>query len=147
MNTRVVVIDTPRDVLSAILRRAAPAIIALIAGEAARSNRAGPDDVAAYTAWMNAASALALDAVAAEDTQRLRILASFAEIDVDSVRPVPPVARVGLLEIGLRLADAEVRQAVASRPDGADVHSEFRRFADELRAALKAAGAVPNGGR
>ena len=141
------VIETPRDVLSAIIRRAAPGIIARIAEEAARSNHAGPDQVAAYTMWMNAAANVAIDAIAADDPQRLRILAAFGEMQVDTIRPVPPVARVGLLEIGLRLAEDEVQRAVASRPDSVDVHLEFRRFGEELRAALKAAGAVPNGGR
>jgi len=33
----------------------------------------------------------------------------------------------------------------ASRPDVVEMDMELRRFAEELRSALRAAGAVPNG--
>ena len=140
------VIETPRDVLSAILRRAAPRIIGQIADEAARSVHA-PETVSAYVAWMNLVAPIALDAIAADEPQRARLLAEFAGVEVDSVRRVPPVARVGLLEIGIRLAHAEVEHESSSRPDAIEIQAEFRRFADQLRTALRAAGAVPNGGR
>lgn len=140
------VIETPRDILSAILRRAEPRIVGQIADEAARSVHA-PETVAAYRAWMDSVAPIALDAIAADDAQRARLLAEFGTVDVDSLRTVPPVARVGLLEIGIRLAHEEIERETASRPDALEVQAEFRRFAEQLRLALTAAGAVPNVGR
>lgn len=140
------IIQTPRDVLSAIIRRAAPGIIDRIAEEAARSSRARPEDVARYRDWMNAAAPIALDAIAVDDAQRAGLMTAFAEVQADAVPPVPPVARVGLLEIGIRLAHEVVAAETAQRADAVEVELEFRRFAEQLRAALRAVGAV-NGHR
>lgn len=143
------VIETPRDVLAAILRRAAPRIVAQIADEAARSVHT-PGAAAAYAAWMGSFAPITLDAVAADETERARLLAELGELDdldADHVPAVPPVARVGLLEIALRLAREEIERDTASRADAPEVLTEFRRFADQLRVALAAAGAVPNAGR
>lgn len=139
------VIETPRDVLSAVLRRAAPRIVAQIADEAARSVHA-PEVASTYAAWMSEVGGIVLDAVAADDLQRSRLLAEFGAVDAGAVLAVPPVARVGLLEIAVRLAHEEIARETATRSDALQIQAEFRRFADELRTALKAAGAVPDGG-
>lgn len=128
--------------LSVILRSAAPLIIERIVAEAARSSGAGSDDVRAYEALMRQLAPAILDAVAAGDDVRARTFGALATVDVDGMNRVPPVARVGLLEIGLRLARTEIEIASRGRPDGDGVVSELDVLAGQLRSALVALGAI-----
>jgi hypothetical protein len=138
LNTRVGVdIESARLVLSAILRRAAPAIISRVADEAATA--AGRPDVReAYVALMEACAPDALDAVGSNDRERARLLSSLATTDAAGAPPVPPLARAGLLEIGLRLAYDIVAREAAAHPDGGLIESEFIVLAHQMRDALAA---------
>lgn len=128
--------------LSVILRSAAPLIIERIVAEAARSSGAGSDDVRAYEALMRQLAPAILDAVAAGDDVRARTFEALATVDVDGMNRVPPVARVGLLEIGLRLARTEIDVASRGRPDGDSVLRELDVLAGQLRRALVSLGAI-----
>ncbi|HZP96993.1 MAG TPA: hypothetical protein VFC31_11720 [Candidatus Limnocylindria bacterium] len=74
-----------------------------VVDEAARSSGARQGDIRAYEALMRQLAPAMLDAIAARDDERARAFTALATADIDGMRSVPPVARVGLLEIGLRL--------------------------------------------
>ena len=86
-----------------------------------------------------------LDAVGADDPQRTRAFVALAITEVDGMRPVPPVARVGLLEIGIRLAHEHVLASVKGRPDAGSINAEFDVLADQMRSALVALGGMSRG--
>jgi hypothetical protein len=121
--------------LSAVLRRAAPSIITRVADEAATS--AGrPEMRPAYVAFMEACAPDVLDAVASNDRERTRLLATLATTDVADTPSVPPLARAGLVEIGLRLGYDVVAREAAAHPDGGLIESEFMVLAHQMRDAL-----------
>ena len=135
--------NSARVDLSIILRRASPDIIRALAEEAARSitvdGSTSGANVNDYEAWMNTRMRGALDAVAADDDQRARTLMSLAAADPGaSVRPIPLLARVGLLSIGLRLARAQTERATVGQADAAEIMREF----DLLDAALRSSYAA-----
>ncbi|OLC58131.1 MAG: hypothetical protein AUH85_01475 [Chloroflexi bacterium 13_1_40CM_4_68_4] len=136
----------PRVALSAILRPATPGIIKRVVDEAARSSGAHPDDIRAYEALMRDLAPAVLDAIADDDAQRTRTFVALAIHEVDGMRPVPPVARVGLLEIGIRLGREHVVAAVKGRPDAASISAEFETLAEQMRSALVALGGATRGG-
>jgi len=133
-------VDTARARLATLLRLAAPDIVRALAEEAARSVssetssvRSSPDE---YETWIARLLPRALDAVGAEDGERAQLLASLAQESGASVRVVPPVARVGLLSIGLRLARGHVERTLAGQPEAAAILREFDLFAAALRASV-----------
>jgi hypothetical protein len=130
--------EDPRFALSAILRAATPSMIRQIVEEAARSSGATPDDVRAYERVLHDKIPTVLDAVAANDEVRLRTFMALRETQTSGIRPVPPVARVGLLEIGIRLGSAEVTNAVKGRADAARIEQEFETLISQLRGAALA---------
>ena len=73
----------------------------------------------------------------ADDATRSRVLQALTLRELEDLRVplIPPVARVGLLEIGIRLGRAEVVAAAQGRTDGAAIIREFDTFATQLRAA------------
>ena len=81
-----------------------------------------------------------LDAIAANDEQRATTLAALAVAQAEGTLPVPsvpPVVRVGLLEIGIRLGREVVAAAAAGRADGAAITHEFEILAGQLRTATQ----------
>jgi hypothetical protein len=133
-------VDDPRLFLSAVLRAATPRIIARVVLEAMHSSGAGPEDGRAYEALMRSLAPEVLDAVAANDADRARAFAALGTREIDGMRAVPPVARVGLLEIGLRLAREEVAAAARGRPDRERIERELAVLSDQMRSALLALG-------
>jgi hypothetical protein len=132
--------DDPRFELSAILRPAAPGIIRRIVDEAARSSGAHADDVRAYEALMLEMTPPVLDLIAASDEQRATALAALAVGQAEGrlpVPPIPPVVRVGLLEIGIRLGREVVTAAVAGSAQGPAIAHEFEVLAGQLRTATQ----------
>ena len=130
----------PRLALSAILRPVTPGIIRNIVDEAARASGASPNDLRAYDAMMQAMTPAVLDVIAADDSARASLLASLAMQQAEGripVPPVPPVVRVGLLEIGIRLGRMEIAAATSARPDAKEIMREFEILADQLRMATK----------
>ena len=130
--------EDPRFALSAILRGATPRVLRLILDEAARSSGGTPDDVRAYERVLNEMTPPVLDAIAANDEARLRIFMGLREMQLSGVKPVPPVARVGLLEIGIRLGQVEVTNAVKGRADALRIEQEFETLCSQLRGAAAA---------
>lgn len=130
--------EDPRFALSAILRTATPVILRRVVDEAARSSAATPDDVRAYERLLRELTPTVLDAVAANDEVRLRTFMSLRDTQFSNVKPVPPVARVGLLEIGIRLGSNEVANAVKGRTDAARIEQEFEILVAQLRGAALA---------
>jgi hypothetical protein len=132
--------DDTRFALSAILRPATPGIITRIVEEAARSSGARADDVRAYEALMLEMTPPVLDVIAANDEQRATALAALAIGQAEGQLPapsIPPVVRVGLLEIGIRLGREVVTTAVAGRADGSAIAREFEVLAGQLRTATQ----------
>jgi hypothetical protein len=132
--------DDTRFALSAILRPATPGIIRRIVEEAARSSGARADEVRAYEAMMLEMTPPVLDLIAANDEERATALAALAVGQAEGRLPVPslpPVVRVGLLEIGIRLGREVVTTAVAGRADGAAIAREFEVLAGQLRTATQ----------
>ncbi len=131
--------------LSTLLRLGSPKIIRLLAEEAARAanaedapQRTGADEYEAYIARL---VPRALDAVGADDRERTAMLKSLAEANGGvAIRPVPPVARVGLLSIGLRVSREHVERTVAGSPEAAGILAEFDLFARDLRAVTAPLG-------
>ena len=130
--------EDPRFALSAVLRTAMPTIVRRIVEEAARSSGASPDDVRAYERVLLENIPPVLDAVAANDEIRLKTFMQMREMQLSGVKPVPPVARVGLLEIGLRLGHAEITERVKGRADALRIEQEFETLAAQLRGAMAA---------
>ena len=132
--------------LATLLRLAMPDILQQVAEEAARSTNTVGAVVRAtaqeYEAWMWRYVPKAIEAASADDDQRAAILASFALIETNpTVRPVPPVARVGLLAIGVRLGREQIERLAGTSADAALVMSEFDEFVTALRASVSALAA------
>ena len=129
--------EEARLALSAILRPVTPGILKNIVAEAAKTSGSSPQDLGTYEALMAQMTPAVLDVVAADDVTRSRALQALTlrELEDLHVPDIPPVARVGLLEIGIRLGRAEVVAAAQGRPDGAAIIREFDTFATQLRAA------------
>jgi hypothetical protein len=127
--------------LSTILRIGAPDIIRLLAEEAARVSsrdasprRSGADE---YEALIARFVPRVLDAVGAEDRARAQMLASLAQPGPEAaVQPVPPLAQVGLLSIGLKVGREHVERTVAGQPEAAAILGEFDLFGVALRGTL-----------
>ena len=131
--------DHTRSTLAAIVRRATPDIIVLIAQEAARSSGASPDERRGYETFLSAAAAPILEIVDASDEERERAIASaLPRIALQRARAVPPVARVGLLEIGLRLARAEIARVADSDEQRVALEAELATLGAQLRGAVDA---------
>ncbi|TMC55303.1 MAG: hypothetical protein E6J19_13310 [Chloroflexi bacterium] len=133
--------NSARMRLATLLRLAMPEILQQVAEEAARSTNAASAVVRAtaqeYEAWMWRYVPKAIEAVSADDQQRGAILGSFAMIESNpTVRPVPPVARVGLLSIGVRLGRERIEQLAGDSPEAAEVMREFDLFTAALRASV-----------
>ncbi len=132
--------EDPRLALSAVLRPVTPGIIKRIVDEATRSSGARADEVRAYEALLLELTPTVLDAIAANDEQRARILSDLAIRQAEGklpVPPVPPVARAGLMEIGARLGFEAVSAAVAGRPDAMAIMGELEILTQQLRAATQ----------
>jgi len=132
--------NTARIRLSTLLRLGSPQVIRLLAEEAARA--ANAEDAAVrtsadeYEAYISRLVPRALDAVGADDRERTVMLASLAQTHAGvPIRPVPPVARVGLLSIGLRVSREHIEQTVAGTPEADAILAEFDLFARDLRAS------------
>jgi hypothetical protein len=127
--------------LSTLLRLGGPEIIRMLAEEAATaaSSQDAPSPTSAdeYEAFLARLVPRALDAVGAGYRYRPAMLASLARGETGvPIKPVPPVARVGLLSIGLRVAREHVERTVAGQPESDAILKEFDLFAWDLRAAL-----------
>src|SRR5437870_5607725 len=128
-----------RETLATILRRATPDIVVLVAQEAARSSGATITERHAYEAFMSSAAAPILDVVTASDAERERAFTTFLpRIALDRARAVPPIARVGLLEIGLRLARTEIGRVATTEEERAGLERELGTLGDQLRGAISA---------
>ena len=139
-------IEDPRLALSALLRRAAPGIIRRLVTEAIRSSGASPEEAGIDEALMTSAAPAILDAVAADDATRVRTFARASMAELDGMRTVPPVARMGLLEIAFALARDEVAAAARDRADRAAIERELVLLVEQMRAALVAFGAAEDRG-
>jgi len=127
--------------LATLLRLAMPDILQEVAEEAARSTNAASAIVRAtaqeYETWMWRFVPKAIEAVGADDQQRAAILASFAMVESNStVRPVPPVARVGLLSIGIHLGRAQIERLAGEGPEADALMREFDLFTAALTASV-----------
>ena len=127
--------------LATLLRLAMPDILQEVAEEAARSTNAASAVVRAtaqeYETWIWRYVPKAIEAVSADDEQRAAILASFAMVEANpTVRPVPPVARVGLLSIGIRLAREQIEKLAGDSAEADPVLREFDLFAATLRTSV-----------
>ena len=130
--------EDPRFALSAILRASTPGIVRKIVEEAARSSGATPDDVRAYERVLLEMTPPVLDAVGANDEVRVRTFMALADTQFSGVKPVPPVARVGLLEIGIRLGYEEIAERTKGRADALAIEQEFETLVSQLRGAVLA---------
>jgi hypothetical protein len=127
--------------LSTIMRIGAPEIIRLLAEEAANASnmegsprRSGADE---YEALIARSMPRVLDAVGADDRARAQMLESLAQpAPAVPVQPVPPLARVGLLSIGLKVSREHVERTVAGQAEAGAILAEFDLFAAALRGAL-----------
>ena len=133
--------NSARVRLSTLLRLGAPEIIRMLAEEAASAATAeGPGlrtTADEYEAFLARLVPRALDAVGAGDRERTVMLVALARGETGVViRPVPPVARVGLLSIGLRVSRDHVERTVAGQPETDAILKEFDMFARDLSAAL-----------
>src|SRR6266852_2675522 len=107
--------------LSTIMCLRAPEIVRLLAEEAARASnmegsprRSSADE---YEALIARSMPRVLDAVGADDRARAQMLESLAQPTPVPVQPVPPLARVGLLSIGLKVSREHVARTVAGQPE------------------------------
>jgi len=126
--------------LSTLLRLGSPQIIRLLAEEAARAANAEDAPVSTsadeYEAYISRLVPRALDAVGADDRERAIMLASLAQTNAGvPIKPVPPVARVGLLSIGLRVSREHIERTVAGTPEADAILAEFDLLARDLRVA------------
>src|SRR5258705_13733832 len=127
--------------LSTLLRLGAPELIRMLAEEAASAATAEgsphPTSADEYEAFLARLVPRALDAVGASDRDRAVMLASLAQGQTGvAIKPVPPVARVGLLSIGLRVSREHIERTVAGQPEAGMILKEFDDFARDLRSAL-----------
>ena|SRR5438105_5284424 len=131
--------EEARATLATILRRATPHIVVLVAQEAARSSGASSDDRRTYEAFLASAAAPILEVVPASDAERERAFATaLPRLVLQRARVVPPVARVGLLEIGLRMARTDIAREAASDDERVTLERELATLGDQLRAAVSA---------
>ncbi len=133
--------DADRVRLSILVRRAAPEIVRALVEEAARSTSADSATAAERSALLAGRIArdmpVALDAIAADDVQRARLLSSLAEhMSADEPVAIPPLVRAGLLSIGLRLTRERLSRAVAGEPGADGVLRELDTYAAAVREAI-----------
>lgn len=125
--------DSSRMLLAQTLRSSLDILIARVTGEAVR---VAPDVPRESVARLIAErSSLALDAVAADDRTRAAALARVVMHDAET-QLVPPVARLGLIEISLQFAREELLRATLFHPQRVALEQEFERFATALRRAV-----------
>ena len=126
--------ERDRAALAAALRESVERILAQVAEEAARATTMAssvPDTslVASYVTWMRPYVPTALAAAAADDARRSALLERWLDTTVSQkVRPVPPVARRGLFNLGFRLARTSV--AAYAQENGLDAPALDRELAD-----------------
>ncbi|OLD53070.1 MAG: hypothetical protein AUI58_00550 [Chloroflexi bacterium 13_1_40CM_2_70_6] len=126
--------ERDRAALAAALRESVERILAQVAEEAARATTMAssvPDAslVASYVTWMRPYVPTALAAAAADDARRSALLERWLDTTVSQkVRPVPPVARRGLFNLGFRLARTSV--AAYAQENGLDAPALDRELAD-----------------
>ena len=126
--------ERDRAALAAALRESVERILEQVAEEAARATTMAssvPDAslVASYVTWMRPYVPTALAAAAADDARRSALLERWLDTTVSQkVRPVPPVARRGLFNLGFRLARTSV--AAYAQENGLDAPALGRELAD-----------------
>jgi hypothetical protein len=133
--------EVARARLATLMRLAMPDIVRAVAEEAARSTNTASAVVRStaqeYETWIWRFVPRAIEAIGSDDQHRAALLGSFAMVESPpTVRPVPPLARVGLLSIGLHLAREHVERLVGNTPEAADVLREFDLFDVALRASV-----------
>ncbi|HET7699682.1 MAG TPA: hypothetical protein VFM06_02310 [Candidatus Limnocylindria bacterium] len=133
--------DADRVRLSILVRRAAPEIVRALVEEAARSTSADSATAAERRELLADRIArglpVALDAIAADDVLRSRLLASLAErASANEPVAIPPLVRAGLVAIGLRLAREHLARAVAGEPGADGVLRELDTYAAAVREAI-----------
>ncbi len=106
-----------RAVFTSVLREVAYGVIRTLAVEAARSTaqRADPALVPRYEQWLRAFVPAALRVAEAPDAERPRLLDEMLRVEPPAIDAVPPVARFGLLSLGMRLTRAAVREHAGAR--------------------------------
>lgn len=139
LNNAGMLIDPARSTLAVLVRRVTPDIVVLIAQEAARASGASLDERRSYEAFLSAAAAPILAVVEQPDAERERAFAAvLPRLALQRARVVPPVARVGLLEIGLRLARTEIARQATSDAERLALERELATLGDQLRGAVHA---------
>ncbi len=121
-------------------------IVHTLAVEAARatSQRADPALLPQYERWLRAFVPAALRVAEAEDAERPRLLDELLRVEPPAVQAVPPVARFGLLTVGVRFAREAVREdAVARGIDANAMANEITQFANALAAQMRAPEGAP----
>jgi len=127
--------------LATLMRLAMPDIVRAISEEAARSTNTASAVVRAtaqeYETFLWRYVPRTIEAIGSDDAERAALLGSFAMIETTAtVRPVPPVARVGLLSIAMRLARDHVERLAGEGQEAEELLREFDLFAAALRASV-----------
>jgi len=134
---------TPRASAAALIRERAPVIVPRVIAEASSGDLQRKDTVGLeqrLTAYLERRIPLWVQALEADDTERVRAIQRLLRSDAEAGENIPPVVLLGTVAIGYRLIESEIRTRAAEYGFSAEaLLSEMdllRRTVGEMRRRL-----------
>ena len=134
---------TPRASAAALIRERAPVIVPRVIAEASSGDLQRKDTVGLeqrLTAYLERRIPLWVQALEADDTERVRAIQRLLRSDAEAGENIPPVVLLGTVAIGYRLIESEIRTRASEYGFSAEaLWSEMdllRRTVGEMRRRL-----------
>jgi hypothetical protein len=132
--------STPRVAAAALIRARAAAIVPQVVAEATEGDRKTSESLELerqLTAYLERRIPLWVQALEAEDRERVAAVRRLLREDADAGRQIPPVVLLGTVAIGYRLIESEIRGRAAEygfSPEALWFEMDLlRRTAGEMR--------------
>jgi hypothetical protein len=107
---------TPRVAAAALVRARAAVIVPLVVAEATAGDRKTTDTIELerrLTDYLERRTPLWVQALEAEDRERVTAIRRLLRADADAGEQIPPVVLLGTIAIGYRLIESEIRERAA----------------------------------